>query len=121
MAMATFSRWTLYAVATLVFVHSAAAFQSSRSRRPARRIAGVVQLNMANNDDFMRWAKQSRSAGADDNLVALMRPLGLVLNEDEQGNVYVETVAPKGNAARTGRVRAVHGDSRRRELVSRAC
>ena len=55
----------------------------------------------------MRWARQSRSAGSEDNVVELMRPLGLVLNQDENGNVYVETVAPKGNAARTGKVRAM--------------
>jgi hypothetical protein len=58
------------------------------------------------NADFMRWARQSRSAGAEDNVVELLRPLGLVLNEDKRtGNVFVETVAPGGNAARTGKVR----------------
>merc|ERR1711937_234031 len=46
-----------------------------------------------------------RQAGNDDNVVELMRPLGLVLNQDDNGNVYVETVAPRGNAARTGRVK----------------
>ena len=35
----------------------------------------------------------------------LKRPLGVVLEEDEKGNVYVETVAPLGNAARTGVVK----------------
>ena len=70
----------------------------------ARIAATTTALSMANDQDFMRWARASRSAGADDNVVELNRPLGLVLNEDEQGNVYVETVAPKGNAARSGKV-----------------
>ena len=62
---------------------------------------------MASDEDFLRWARASRSAQADDTVVELMRPLGLVLNEDDKGNVYVETVAPKGNAARQGgKVRA---------------
>ena len=52
----------------------------------------------------MRFARQSRQAGNDDNVVELTRPLGLVLNQDDDGNVYVETVAPRGNAARTGKV-----------------
>lgn len=67
----------------------------------------ALSLRMAANDnnEFMRWAKQSRSASVGDNVVELVRPLGLVLNEDERGNVYVETLAPKGNAARTGKVR----------------
>jgi hypothetical protein len=55
------------------------------------------------DEDYMRWARQSRSAEASDVIVELPRPLGLVLNADEQGNVYVEKVAPKGNAARTGK------------------
>ncbi|KAL7557130.1 hypothetical protein ACA910_002414 [Epithemia clementina (nom. ined.)] len=57
------------------------------------------------DDEFMRWARQSRSAGAEDTVVELIRPLGLILKEDEYRNVYVETVAPKGNAARTGKVK----------------
>lgn len=61
------------------------------------------------NEDLMRWARQARSASSDDNVVELMRPLGLVLNQDDNGNVYVETVAPKGNAARTGKVRICNG------------
>lgn len=56
------------------------------------------------NDDLLRWAKASRQAGSDDNVVELNRPLGLILTQDDNGNVYVETVAPKGNAARSGKV-----------------
>lgn len=82
-----------------------ATFGSSTVRSVAAVPSSTTSLSMANNDDYMRWARQSRSASAADNVVELLRPLGLVLNEDEQGNVYVETVAPKGNAARTGKVR----------------
>ncbi len=57
------------------------------------------------DDDFVRWARASRSAQDGDNVVELVRPLGLILKEDEQRNVYVETLAPKGNAARSGKVR----------------
>jgi len=64
-------------------------------------------LSMSNSDDedFRRFTKQSRSASAGDNLVELRRPLGIVLNEDDNGNVFVETLAPKGNAARSGLVK----------------
>ena len=65
----------------------------------------VSQLFMANDEDMMRWARSSRSASANDRVVELKRPLGLVLAEDDNGNVYVETIAPKGNAARAGGVR----------------
>jgi hypothetical protein len=63
----------------------------------------TTALSMA-NDELRRFDKSARSASSDDTVVTLMRPLGLVLNQDESGNVYVETVAPKGNAARTGKV-----------------
>lgn len=38
-------------------------------------------------------------------MVELKRPLGIVLEEDENGNVYVDAIAPRGNAARTGMVK----------------
>ena len=61
---------------------------------------------MSDSDqDFLRWDKASRSASSGDRIVELKRPLGLVLNQDDMGNVYVETVAPRGNAARTGLVK----------------
>ena len=63
-----------------------------------------VILHMANEQDLLRWARASRSAGVDDRVVNLKRPLGLVLNQDDDGNVFVETVAAKGNAARSGNV-----------------
>lgn len=60
--------------------------------------------NQQDDNDFLRFTKAARSAGVEDRVVELKRPLGVVLDEDENGNVYVETVAPKGNAARTGLV-----------------
>ena len=84
---------------TRAFTSLTTSFSTSRTTDVAS------QLSMAQGDsDFMRWARQSRSAGAEDNVVQLVKPLGLVLNADQKGNVYVETVAPKGNAARTGKV-----------------
>ena len=74
----------------------------------SRSIEGTKsKLWMANDEDLMRWAKASRSASANDRVVELKRPLGIVLNEDDAGNVYVETIAPKGNAARAGGVRLI--------------
>ena len=65
----------------------------------------LTSLPMSDDQDFMRQAKASRSAGAGENKVELKRPLGLVLDQDDNGNVYVQTVAPKGNAARSGLVK----------------
>mmetsp|Transcript_20782 Transcript_20782/g.59251 ORF Transcript_20782/g.59251 Transcript_20782/m.59251 type:complete len:207 (-) Transcript_20782:471-1091(-) len=82
---------------------SSSAFTVTAESQTALHMAGGDDNK--NESDLLRWARASRSAEADDNVVELMRPLGLVLNEDKQGNVYVETVAPKGNAARTGKVK----------------
>jgi len=86
------------------FLSAVTAFQSVLFNKQTTTTA----LHMANDKDFMRWARQSRSAGSEDNVVELLRPLGLVLNQDDEGNVFVETVAPKGNAARTGKVRKLN-------------
>lgn len=68
----------------------------------SRRFTSISMVE--EDEDFLRWDKQSRSASSGDNLVELRRPLGLVLDEDDDGNVFVQTVAPKGNAARSGLV-----------------
>ncbi len=64
------------------------------------------ELDQSDQDAFTRFTKAQRFAGADDRIVEIRKPLGLVLNQDDDtGNVYVEIVAPKGNAARTGMVK----------------
>lgn len=87
------------------FSGTSTASSLSLTKSLASSSSSCTALYMANDKDLMRWARASRSAGVDDRVVDLKRPLGLVLNEDDDGNVYVETVAPKGNAARTGMVK----------------
>jgi len=78
----------------------------SRPASVAASAGSSTSLSMAgDDDDLLRFARSSRAAGNDDNVVELTRPLGLVLNQDDDDNVYVETVAPRGNAARTGKVK----------------
>ncbi len=81
-----------------------------------RRHTAVVRHAFGNNnknvatsttdadDELRRYDKVRRAADANARVVELVRPLGMVLNEDSQGNVYVEAIAPKGNAARSGNV-----------------
>lgn len=95
----------------LIMAIAAAAAPSTMGLAPSittnHRTRTVTSLSMGQEgkEDFMRWAKQSRSSNAGDNLVEMRRPLGLVLDEDDNGNVFVQTVAPKGNAARSGLVK----------------
>ncbi|KAL7489328.1 hypothetical protein ACHAW6_014936 [Cyclotella cf. meneghiniana] len=95
-------------VALIVSVALSAPSCSGFSISPARTSihAPPTALYMSDADqDFLRWDKQSRSASSGDRVVELKRPLGLVLDQDDYGNVYVQTVAPKGNAARSGMVK----------------
>jgi len=62
-------------------------------------------LSMSTEEDIRRFEKAARYAGPGENFVELKRPLGLVLDQDDTGNVYVQTVAPKGNAARAGTIK----------------
>uniref|UniRef100_A0A6U4EGF8 PDZ domain-containing protein n=1 Tax=Phaeomonas parva TaxID=124430 RepID=A0A6U4EGF8_9STRA len=74
-------------------------------RAPLRAGTGVRrsrigELNM--NDPLTNFFRAKRGVAAGDRIVEIKKPLGLVLEEDERGDVYVASVA--GNAARTGKV-----------------
>ncbi|CAB9504866.1 expressed unknown protein [Seminavis robusta] len=97
-----YRKLSVFTLAIAALFHGAAAF--APAAKPTQ-ISSTTALNMANDDDLLRWARSSRNAGADDTVVELVRPLGVILAEDGRGNVYVETVAPNGNAARTGKVK----------------
>jgi hypothetical protein len=96
-------KFLLTLVALLCSVASISAFSPGLS---TVKLSSTSALSAERDEEqeLLRQAKSSRSAGADDMVVELMRPLGIVLASDDKGNVYVETVAPKGNAARTGKV-----------------
>ena len=86
---------------------TAAAKTSTSTSTTTSSTSSTTALSMANDNDLLRWARSARTAGVDDRVVELRRPLGVVLSEDASGNVYVETVAARGNAARTGEVSCI--------------
>ena len=94
----------LIAASSSAFAPAAVRSSSIKSISTTASAASSTALSMANDNDLLRWARSARTAGVDDRVVELKRPLGIVLNEDKNGNVYVETVAARGNAARTGMV-----------------
>ncbi len=56
------------------------------------------------NDAFTRANRASRAAGASDRVVEIRQPLGMDLDEDKEGNVFVKKIDPRGRAARTGMI-----------------
>lgn len=79
-----------------------AAASPSSSTAAASSSSSPTALSMAG--DFNNIFRSARQASAEDRVVELKRPLGIVLDEDDNGNVFVDTVAPRGNAARTNMV-----------------
>merc|ERR1719359_591268 len=57
-----------------------------------------------NNDPFTRANRAQRQVEAGDRTVEILLPLGMELDEDENGNAYVKSLEPKGRAAKTGKV-----------------
>jgi len=89
----------------LSYVSLSNALISPLQHRSVQFRTSSSELCMASEEDVKRWNKAARRAGPNDRVVELRRPLGLVLDEDDNGNVYVETVAARGNAARSGLVK----------------
>ena len=103
---------SLFAVLLVLLAASCAAFSPQHIPGTTTAMARTstsssTALSMANDNDLLRWARSARTAGVDDRVVELRRPPSVVLNEDANGNVYVETVAARGNAARTGEVSSI--------------
>jgi hypothetical protein len=55
----------------------------------------------AKNDPETRANRAARRSGAGDRVVELRKPLGLTLNEDQEGNVFVVAIDPFGRAAQS--------------------
>ena len=53
---------------------------------------------------FARANRAKRKADAGDRIVELRMPLGIELDEDKEGNVFVKKVEPTGRAAKSGMV-----------------
>lgn len=70
---------------------------------PARWKDRGLSMKVEDNA-FTRANRAARSAGADDRTVELLQPLGMVLDEDENGNVFVKSIDKGGRAERSGKV-----------------
>jgi C-terminal processing protease CtpA/Prc len=54
------------------------------------------------NDAFARANREIRRAGANDRIVELKKPMGMQLDEDKDGNVFVASIEKGGRAERSG-------------------
>lgn len=63
-----------------------------------------VVVKMSDDAPLRNMMRSARKPGPNDRVVEVNKPLGLVLEEDERGNVYVKQVQRGGNAARSGKI-----------------
>ena len=79
--------------------HAFSYHYSAASTSRARSLVMKVE-----NDAFAKANRAARSAGAGDRMVELKLPLGLVLDEDKDGNVFVKSIDKGSRAEKSGLV-----------------
>ena len=84
----------------------AAGMAQAQAQAPARRSAAraTTTTMVVENDAFRKANREMRKAGADERMVEIRMPMGLVLDEDRDGNVFVKEIDQGGRAAKTGKV-----------------
>lgn len=57
-----------------------------------------------NDDALTAAARQARKAGPNDRVVEIRKPLGLVLEENDAGDVFISKLKEGGNAAKNSKI-----------------
>uniref|UniRef100_A0A6U1P4I4 PDZ domain-containing protein n=1 Tax=Fibrocapsa japonica TaxID=94617 RepID=A0A6U1P4I4_9STRA len=101
-------KFVIYALAGLCSTLAVNAFISPAATlgRSLQTSTSVLPIKMSLSDDeeLRKQSRALRKPGANDRVAEVNKPLGMVLEEDERGDVYVADVIPGGNAARTGKI-----------------
>lgn len=87
----------LIANASLMMLTSSFGLAPAMNRVSTRSIKMEVK-----NDAFARANRETRKAGADDRMVELRKPMGMELDEDAEGNVFVKSIEKNGRADKSG-------------------
>jgi len=96
---------TRFIVLALLVLLAAFLGDALKVGQQSRVVRGGAPLSMAvNNDAFAKANRAVRQMGADDRSVELRMPLGLELDEDAEGNVFVKSIDKNGRADKSGKV-----------------
>jgi len=102
---------SLFVVLTLLTSVSAFSMKSRVAPSSKSGVYSVVRQPTRNdvtmkvfNDAFTRANRAQRQVQAGDRTVEILLPLGMELDEDDNGNAYVKSIEPNGRAAKTGKV-----------------
>ena len=91
-----------FLIAMAVHVHSFGISGRASHRSVVTKTRSMTMK--VENDAFTRANRAKRTADAGDRMVELRMPLGIELDEDKEGNVFVKKVEPNSRAAKTGMV-----------------
>lgn len=89
-------------VVVLSFIAQSSAFDALKVRTlvaPRRMLTMKVE-----NDAFAKANRSQRRAAADDRMVELRMPMGMDLDEDANGNVFVKSIEKGGRAEKSGMI-----------------
>ena len=88
----------------MIIISLSSCFELKSLRSINTRIINRDITMKVNNDAFTRANRAARTAGADERSVELLQPLGLQLDEDKDGNVFVVSMEKNGRAEKSGKV-----------------
>lgn len=94
----------LFYTIVVIIIAFSSAFRSNRGVQVITSRASSSLHMAVNNDAFARANRAKRQADAGDRVVELRMPLGIELDEDKEGNVFVKKVEPNSRAAKSGMV-----------------
>lgn len=77
---------------------------SLSNRGPVQLVSARALSMKVENDSFRKANREMRKASADERMVEIRMPMGLVLDEDRDGNVFVKEIDAGGRAEKTGKV-----------------
>ena len=89
-------------VVILTLIAESVAFDALKVRTivsPRRSLVMKVE-----NDAFAKANRSQRRAAADDRMVELRMPMGMDLDEDANGNVFVKSIEKGGRAEKSGMI-----------------
>ena len=89
-------------VVVLTLIAESSAFDALKVRAivsPRRSLVMKVE-----NDAFAKANRSQRRAAADDRMVELRMPMGMDLDEDANGNVFVKSIEKGGRAEKSGMI-----------------
>lgn len=95
----------MHYIQIIIFVLIVASLQDCHGFRPnIKNSISSLTLYGVSNDPYSRADRASRSSQAGDRMVELFQPLGIELDQDSEGNVFVKSIEKNSRAEKTNMI-----------------